>query len=269
MSSSRSPAEAIRAVRELRAQLESFAARHAAARVAAGTDAKPLHKAFGDLQRAVRVGVPDDVTEADLAFHRAILELADVDGLVPAWEVVHRREEGFHRETIRTCWPDLNMLLDLHRPLLAAIVAGNPEASENATRVHLELIWYRLSHEPGELSIKRDPLAVACGYLALHMHEAVRLSFVAKQVSRVSVSHLTRLLKEKFGMSFVEYLRDIRMHRARQLLDGSDRPIREIAIAVGYADPSRFTEHFQRTFGATPRVFRRLHRPSQSHPSPT
>ena len=113
-----------------------------------------------------------------------------MDGLVAAWEVVHRREEEFHRETIRTCWPDLNMLLDLHRPLLSAIVAGDSEAAQNAIRVHLEVVWYRLRQEPGELSINRDPLAVACAYLALHMQEPVRLSFVAKSVSRVSVSHL-------------------------------------------------------------------------------
>ena len=139
------------------------------------------------------------------------------------------------------------------------------EAAENATRVHLEVVWYRLSQQPGELSIKRDPLAVACAYLALHMQEAVRLSFVAKQVSRVSVSHLTRLFKQKYGISFAEYLRDIRVHRAGQLLGGTDKAIREIAAAVGYTDPSRFAEHFHRRFGVTPRVYRRLRRPTDAN----
>jgi AraC-like DNA-binding protein len=261
MAAARSPAESIRAVRELRAQIDSFAARYAAVRVAAGASARPLREAFDRLRRSMRLGVSDDVAQADLAFHRAILHLADVDGLEPAWEVVYRREEAFHRETIRTCWPDLNTLLDLHRPLLAAIVAGDPEASENATRYHLEMVWYRLSHQPGEPSVKRDPLAVACAYLALHMREPVRVSFVAKHVSRISISHLARLFKQKHGMSFAEYLRDIRIQRAAQLLAGTDRPIREIAAAVGYADPSRFAEHFGRCFGVTPRVFRRLRSP--------
>jgi AraC-like DNA-binding protein len=94
------------------------------------------------------------------------------------------------------------------------------------------------------------------------MHEQIRLSFVAKYVGRVSVSHLARLFQQQHRMSFAEYLRKIRMHRASRLLAGADDlSIRQIAAKVGYRDPSRFTEHFRRCFGTTPRSYRRFTRP--------
>jgi AraC-like DNA-binding protein len=53
------------------------------------------------------------------------------------------------------------------------------------------------------------------------------------------------------GMSPTDYLRAVRLHRAKQLvLDGS--PVATVAAECGFADQAHFTRWFRRTFGYTP-----------------
>lgn len=55
-----------------------------------------------------------------------------------------------------------------------------------------------------------------------------------------------------------EYLQEIRIRQARELLKHSNLSIAEIAFAVGYQDVSYFTGLFRRVHGATPNAYRRL-----------
>jgi len=61
----------------------------------------------------------------------------------------------------------------------------------------------------------------------------------------------------------VEYLQEIRVNQARDLLKRSNLSIAEIAFAVGYQDVSYFTGLFHRLHGATPNAYRRLVRTKQ------
>lgn len=56
----------------------------------------------------------------------------------------------------------------------------------------------------------------------------------------------------------VEYLQEIRIDHARQLLKHSNLSISEIAFAVGYQDVSYFTGLFRRLHEVTPNAYRRL-----------
>ncbi|MDY0169000.1 MAG: helix-turn-helix transcriptional regulator [Thermoguttaceae bacterium] len=82
------------------------------------------------------------------------------------------------------------------------------------------------------------------------------VDFLARFVAKTSPGHLARLFREHFDCSFTEYLRELRMHKAVKLLTGSTQPIGHIAALVGYADPSRFAQHFRRRFGISPRAYR-------------
>jgi AraC-like DNA-binding protein len=50
------------------------------------------------------------------------------------------------------------------------------------------------------------------------------------------------------------------MARARQLLDGTEMSIAEVAADVGYADPLYFSRHFKRLHGVAPTQYRDLHK---------
>lgn len=246
----------MRAITEMRAVVDAFASRYAAIRVAAGADKRPLLDAFKRLGEVGRAGDHRRVAESDRALHLAIVQLANVEGLMQVWETAANVQERFRIESIERCWPDLTVLFEGHRALVDAVCAGDALAAEDAARAHLDAVWYRLAEMRGDDSLSDDPLARACAYLEFHLQESIRLDFLARYVAKISVGHLARLFRERFDCSFTEYLRELRMHKAVKLLTGGTQLIGHIAALVGYTDPSRFAQHFRRRFGLSPRAYR-------------
>jgi AraC family transcriptional regulator len=72
--------------------------------------------------------------------------------------------------------------------------------------------------------------------------------------------HLCRAFKQSVGEPPHRWRQGRRMERARQMLEGTDLPVIEIAAAVGHADPSRFAMAFRKTFGLNPSAYRRARR---------
>ena len=76
------------------------------------------------------------------------------------------------------------------------------------------------------------------------------------QAINISANYLSALFSQRMGVSFVEYLTQKRMARARQLLLKTNMRSSEIAYEVGYRDPRYFSFVFRKTQGCTPRAFR-------------
>ncbi|MEA1952423.1 MAG: helix-turn-helix domain-containing protein [Planctomycetota bacterium] len=246
----------MKAVTQMRAVFDGFAARYAAARVAGGADPSPLLKVFREMQLSVQAD-DDRFAELDRQLHYTIAELADVRGLTDVWQVVSHEQEAFRLATLRECWPDLNVLFEAHRRIVDAICAGDAITAEEAAQAHLDAIWYRLAEYTSDPSLPDDPLARVCTYLAFHLHESIRLTFLAKYIAKVSPGHLSRLFREEHGKSFTNYLRELRMQKAMAMLIHTRRPISQIATSVGYFDSSRFSRHFSKKFGLSPRAYRK------------
>ena len=68
---------------------------------------------------------------------------------------------------------------------------------------------------------------------------------------------MARLFRDETGLSFSDYLIELRLQKAADLLQRSPLTIGQVAERVGYDDPSRFTIHFRRRFNQTPGTFRR------------
>ena len=85
--------------------------------------------------------------------------------------------------------------------------------------------------------------------------EAISLNSVAQAIN-ISANYLSALFSQKMGVSFVEYLTQKRMNRAKQLLQRTNLRSSEIAYEVGYRDPRYFSFVFRKTQGCTPRAFR-------------
>ena len=78
---------------------------------------------------------------------------------------------------------------------------------------------------------------------------------VADQLS-MNVRTLQRRL-ESVGIPFRELLSDCRQRLARGELSGSDDPIAELSIRLGYSDPAHFARAFRRWTGSSPVEYRR------------
>lgn len=71
--------------------------------------------------------------------------------------------------------------------------------------------------------------------------------------------HLARVFRTHARKSAGDYLRELRVRAACDLLRDHDFPLAAVAAECGFADQSHFTRMFKRTVNATPGEFRRMH----------
>lgn len=76
------------------------------------------------------------------------------------------------------------------------------------------------------------------------------------RVINISPYYFSKLFKEETGEGFVEYLTRLRVEKAKELLIGTDMPMKEICQEVGYPDPNYFSRIFKKSFGVTPTEYK-------------
>lgn len=103
---------------------------------------------------------------------------------------------------------------------------------------------------------KRGRLREVFEFLEKHHADRISLPQVAA-LAGLSRPQFHAVFKKATGMTLVDYLNQMRLTRAAQLLQETEQPVVEIANAVGFADQSYFDRRFRRYFGRTPRQFRR------------
>lgn len=93
-------------------------------------------------------------------------------------------------------------------------------------------------------------------YLDIHFSEKITLGFLAERFY-INKYYLTRIFKEQFGISVNQYLLQLRITHAKQLLRFSTHSIEEIAVLCGIHDANYFARTFKKVEGITPGEFRR------------
>lgn len=83
------------------------------------------------------------------------------------------------------------------------------------------------------------------------------LSQYAESVN-LSVWHLCRLFRSETGTSPIQYLKFLKMEKARELLQTSFLSVREIRRTVGPGDESHLSRDFKKAYGVTPTLYERL-----------
>lgn len=104
-----------------------------------------------------------------------------------------------------------------------------------------------------------DLLEPAIEQIHEHPEKEFYLQDAAKMVGR-SQSTVTRLFKKVTGFSFKQYQTAHRLEQAAAMLESMpNRPVSEIAQAVGYDDPLYFSRAFHRHYGCSPTHYRNGH----------
>ncbi|WP_312729295.1 helix-turn-helix transcriptional regulator, partial [Enterococcus sp.] len=67
-----------------------------------------------------------------------------------------------------------------------------------------------------------------------------------------SPTYLSKIFKEATGVSPINYLIEIRLKRAKDMLKNDNLTIKEVASAVGYQDAYHFSKSFKKLYGVSP-----------------
>jgi AraC family transcriptional regulator len=106
----------------------------------------------------------------------------------------------------------------------------------------------------------RMPEALA--YIDAHLGERLTLPGIAGTVDS-SAHHFAHAFKRLVGIAPHQYVMQRRLHSAKELLQSTDLPIAEVALAVGCANQSHFSALFHKTTGVTPLSYRQSRRRQQ------
>jgi AraC-like DNA-binding protein len=85
----------------------------------------------------------------------------------------------------------------------------------------------------------------------------------------LSPSRLHQLFKEETGMPPARYLRQLRMRRAKGLLETTHLSVKQVMAGVGVNDESHFVRDFKKTCGLTPARYRERFRNGVAHDAAT
>ncbi|EES74103.1 MULTISPECIES: response regulator [Paenibacillus] len=95
-------------------------------------------------------------------------------------------------------------------------------------------------------------------WIAEHYDQPAELSHLASLVY-LTPSYLSKRFKSETGMTITDYLIEVRIKKAKQLLrQANDLKVHEVGSVVGYPDPAYFNKLFKRIVGVTPNEYKRL-----------
>jgi two-component system response regulator YesN len=138
-----------------------------------------------------------------------------------------------------------------------------PDFRENANvffmeakQLFFELCNYQTNHKKSHNDKLKDEI--------IHIiHESYKnsnfsLNYISQQTDMSEV-YLSQFFREQTGINFSDYLLDIRMKTAGQLLSATSISIQEIADQCGYNSMNTFGRAFKRMYGISPTIYRNQH----------
>ncbi|MBU9745073.1 response regulator [Lachnospiraceae bacterium ASD3451] len=102
------------------------------------------------------------------------------------------------------------------------------------------------------------PIRQAKQYIQQNYMKSITLDDVSS-VAGFNATYFSSLFKKETGSNFVEYLSEIRMNRAKDLLKETNMSIAAVCEAVGYNDLKHFTKSFKKAAGIKPGEYRKLY----------
>ncbi|WP_024867092.1 response regulator transcription factor [Butyrivibrio sp. FCS014] len=102
----------------------------------------------------------------------------------------------------------------------------------------------------------RDVVSQVMAYIDAHYsEEELSLNTLAAHVN-FSPNHLSAVFRQATGQTFIKYLTDYRLDKAKELLLTTSKKSNEIGMLVGYKDPHYFSYLFKKTQGMTTTQYR-------------
>lgn len=108
-----------------------------------------------------------------------------------------------------------------------------------------------------QLSDIKSEILQAIQYINRHYTENLSLDFIADHV-HLSKYYFCRQFSQTTGATFLDYLNNIRLSKAHQLLLNSDLSIAKIAAQTGFSSSVQLSRTFRSVYKVTPAAFRKI-----------
>jgi len=100
-----------------------------------------------------------------------------------------------------------------------------------------------------------DVITAAKKYIDENFAGNITLDDVSYNVN-ISPYYFSRLFKEATGQNFIDYLTELRIDKAKELLSQTQYSMKEICAMCGYSDPNYLSKSFKKKVGVTPTEYR-------------
>ncbi|MCR5216590.1 MAG: response regulator [Lachnospiraceae bacterium] len=100
-----------------------------------------------------------------------------------------------------------------------------------------------------------DVIQEAKNYIEENYSKDLILDEVSRQM-QISPYYFSKLFRKKTGSTFIEYVTNVRMEHAKDLLRNTNKSMKEISIEVGYSDANYFSRTFKKNVGVTPSEYK-------------
>lgn len=120
------------------------------------------------------------------------------------------------------------------------------------------LIFVLRQLPPTQAAMPSTSINRALGYVHAHFHEPISVADAAA-FAGYTPNYFNFRFRSQMGIPFGEYLRNLRLSYAENLLRASNLPVTEIAFESGFGSLSHFSRSFREKFGCAPQEYRRLH----------
>lgn len=101
------------------------------------------------------------------------------------------------------------------------------------------------------ISSKRTEVIKAQQFVIQHVTEKITLEDMANSLN-LNSSYFSRLFKRETNQNFIEYVNMVKLQKAKELLQQSNKAVEEISDYLGYANKSYFIKLFKREMGMKP-----------------
>ncbi|MBR2405969.1 MAG: helix-turn-helix domain-containing protein [Clostridia bacterium] len=172
----------------------------------------------------------------------------------------------FENYTVPPCLhvDDPTLVGELFRRLLTSNKLPPEQQELVSTSAICGLVEYYLRHTSVvEREIADDRIHAVITFIEQRYADPLTLEQLAK-FANYSPNHLGKRFKDTTGYPPMRYLNNVRIERAKLLLQGTTEPISVIMERTGFTDAAYFSKSFKKVIGYSPQKFRKLHRSSHS-----
>lgn len=124
---------------------------------------------------------------------------------------------------------------------------------------HFLLLFNQLIHQSQPVKTAKSAdhwIRTSLDYIGLYFTEGITVKDVADHVG-IHRAHFSNIFKEKVGVRPQQYILNLLMEKAMEMVKDTSMPVTHIALSLGYSDIYSFTHSFKSYYGEPPSFYRK------------